>query len=255
MTRVLITIVLFLSGSLLEAAIAPHRAYYKVSMISAQDRTSIIDTKGTMTLKMDRVCDGWTIEQNSKTLTHTKMGIPEELIAHYVAWESESGDQLRFYTRRQVNSMTTERIDGVAGFGETQGTVDFNHPEIKTFPLGKATVPPMQHLQKILSLAEKGESMTSATVFDGSYFGEPVNISVFVGKASPACQQALGAVNQWPLHMAIFDQNSQDANPNFVINQNMSDNGVMCSYTIDFGDYKVRGDLQRVEYLDEKSCG
>src|SRR5690606_13171709 len=114
--------------------------------------------------------------------------------------------------------------------------------------------PPIAHMKKLIESAQSGEISVSQQVFDGSFYGNPVQINTFIGKKKGTCSRSLNDEPVWPMNLAIYAMPSVLATPNFEITQAIASNGVMCSYVIDFGDYKVQGILEKLEYLPESPC-
>lgn len=240
-------------------ALVPHHAHYTVALVSATSNSQVIGAEGTMELKMADVCDGWTVEQKSDTTLSLREDIVDVLSSHYVAWESKEGDRLRFYANRAHNGITSDNIRGEANFdgagGESQ--IEFQMPETLSVSVVPGTVPPLKHLMRLLNAAKSGQEMVSSEVFDGSSFGNPVHIDTFITKQKPSCSieknhNLKGPV--YPMQLALYGIEVKDSLPNLEIQQNFYANGVMCSYTVNFGDYKVQGTLQEVEYLPQASC-
>ncbi len=171
------------------SVLTPHRAYYRIKLVSKQQGSDIIDAYGLMTLEMDDVCEGWTIEQQSITTIQFSNRPVETLQANYAAWESKSGDRLKFYAKRIYNNRNRERVKGEAIFAADgqQGQITFTKPERATLPMNEGTLPPIKHLQHLIDSANNGDNMVSQKVFDGCVYGVPVAINTFIGGQKPTC--------------------------------------------------------------------
>ncbi|MBL0941215.1 MAG: DUF1849 family protein [Alphaproteobacteria bacterium] len=240
-------------------ALVPHHAYYNVALVSANSKSEVIGAEGTMELKMADVCEGWTIEQQSETTLSLREAAVEVMSSHYVAWESKGGNQLRFYANRALNGITAENIKGEANFDVDGGEshIEFQKPEVLRVSMAPGTVPPLKHLMRLLNAAKTGHDMVSSDVFDGSSFGNSVHIDTFIAKQKPYCsikkmKDLKGPV--YPMQLAVYGIEAKEALPNLEIQQNFYPNGVMCSYTVNFGNFKVKGTLQQVDYLPQASC-
>ncbi len=242
-------------------AIISHRAYYKVTLLSVNPDSEILDANGEMVIEMEDVCDGWTIEQKSWTNILLKTQPSESLKATYVAWESKAGDKLRFFAHRAFNNKIFEDVSGEARFtkaGGVKGHINFTKPKKMRLPIKSGTLPPITHLHFLINSAKSGQHMVSQEVFDGSFFGNPVQINTFIGIKAGTCALSKGKASQkmlWPMNLAVYGTASTRALPNFEIKQQLLDNGIMCSYIVDFGDYRMKGELIRLEYMPKNSCG
>jgi hypothetical protein len=254
-----ILVLVFLGDCTIAQALVPHHAHYKVALVSATRDSEVVAAEGTMELKMADVCDGWTVEQKTNTTLSLREVAVDVLSAQYVAWESKRGDKLRFYVNRAHNGIISENIKGEANFNVNGGgsQIDFQMPEVLSVGGIPGTVPPIKHLMRLLKAAQSGQEVVSSEVFDGSSFGNPVHIDTFITKQKPYCslkkkKDLKGPV--YPMQLAVYGGEAQDTLPSLEIHQNFYANGVMCSYTVDFGDYKVKGTLDQVEYLTKASC-
>lgn len=241
-------------------ALVSHRAHYKISLVSKERDSKVVGAEGTMVLEMRNMCDGWSVEQKSDTTLFLNASDDENLSSHYVAWESMDGDKLRFFTSRSRNGMLFEDVNGEAEFNLEggEGKISFNTPESISLAVKPGTIPPIKHLLSLLKAAGSGQEMVSNEVFDGSSFSDAVQINTFITKQKKQCGKEKhvkglkGPV--YPMQLAVYATASLNALPSFEISQKFYKNGVMCSYTVNFGDYKVAGTIDRVEYLPQKPC-
>lgn len=253
---------LFLPASL--HALTPHKVTYSVSLKRASPQSGIADAGGKMTFELKDTCDGWKIEQKSTTTLTTYGDDEGEVIsANYEAWQSKDGKLLKFHSTRISNSGAYEEVEGTGEFKAGQpGIIRFTSPEYKTIKVPAGIIPPITHLETIISSAEKGTLNISKNVFDGSYYGDPVSINAFLGKSRQGCEILKKSNNKqnyntkvWPVSLAIFGISDESPTPAFQVTQNLNSDGVMCSYTIDFnGRYALIGTPVKIEYPNNKVC-
>lgn len=236
------------------AKIIPHRAYYTVKLKNANSDSAVRDTEGRMVIELTHDCEGWMLKQESASVVQLKEAPSEMMRSVYTAWESNDGKNLRFKTERVFNEQAKDSVEGSAEFSDKGGTISYEMPETKKVRMEEGTLPPIMHLRRLIELAESGERTSSVQVFDGSFYGNPVLIDAFIGDHKGECKITDTKDTVYPMNLAIYAMPSVAPNPNFEIKQNMGQNGVMCSYEINFGDYTVQGTLDRFEALPDKSC-
>jgi hypothetical protein len=234
--------------------IMPHRAFYTVKLKSANGDSSVQNTDGRMIIELTHDCEGWTLTQESASVVDLKSAPSEMMRSVYTAWESEDGKSLRFKTERIFNEKLKDSVEGMADFTGKGGTITYQTPEIKEVTMRMGTLPPIAHMKKLIETAASGKQTYSIQVFDGSFYGNPVLIDTFIGDKKGVCKITESKSMVYPMNLAIYAMPSTSSNPNFEIKQNMGENGVMCSYEINFGDYTVEGKLDRFEPLPDKSC-
>lgn len=237
-----------------EVNILPHRAFYSVKLKSSKPDSSVKDTSGRMIIELTHDCDGWTLKQESASVVDLKT-LPQEVMRSvYTALESDDGKTLKFKTERVFNEKFKDSVEGTAGFTEAGGVISYKNPEDKQVLMSKGTLPPIAHMKRLIQSARAGQQSESAHVFDGSFFGNPVLIDAFIGKKKDSCDVTQLKEAVYPMNLAIYAMPSVASNPNFEIKQYMGENGIMCSYEINFGDYTVQGTLDRVEMLPNSAC-
>lgn len=237
-----------------EVKILPHRAYYTVKLEKANKDSSVENTDGRMIVELTHDCDGWTLRQESASVIDLKAQPSEMMRSVYTAKESEDGKTLNFKTERVFNEQTKDSVEGVAGFTEKGGTITYKSPEVTEIKMKEGTLPPIAHMKKLIEMAASGNKAYSIQVFDGSFFGNPVLINADLEGKQSSCNITDNKAPVYPMNLAVFAMPSTASNPNFEISQNMGSNGVMCSYKINFGDYSVKGTLDKVEFLPANAC-
>lgn len=234
--------------------ILPHRAFYSVKLESANKNSTVKDTDGRMIIELTHDCKGWNLKQDSASVIEMKSSPSESMRSVYTAQESDDGKSLSFKTERVFNEKTKDSVEGQAGFTDKGGSITYKTPETTQIQMKAGTMPPIAHMKKLIEAAESGQQSYSTQVFDGSFFGNPVLIDAFISDKKGNCQLTKTEETVYPMNLAIYAMPSTSSNPNFEITQNMGNNGVMCSYKINFGDYSVKGTLDRVEFLPNNVC-
>ncbi len=235
--------------------IMPHRAYYSVKLDTAKKDSGVKNTDGRMVIELTHDCDGWTLKQESASVVELKAGSSEMMRSEYKAVESDDGKTLNFKTERVFNETMKDSVEGNASFTEEGGTISYSAPEAASIAMKEGTLPPIMHLKKLIEKAKDGEQSYSTQVFDGSFFGNPVLIDAFITAQKGSCKITKKDCDVSPMNLAVYAMPSTTSNPNFEITQDMDrTNGVMRGYVINFGDYTVKGTLDKVEFLPSNAC-
>jgi len=254
----------FLFSLALEASVElqPHRAYYTVTMESRPDpRSSVTDARGTMLIELNKVCDGWTVQQRSETRLYHNDDTVEHIRWGYVTYEAEDGSLFTFNTYRKTNDELIEDIRGRAERKSDLVTVTYQKPEKKTLKLQEGVLFPLQHIKSLLSVAQEGEQIFPRIVFDGSSDEGSSEINTFIGAkkvtaGNPASEAAHQFANQpfWPVRFAVYGAEKTDYEPMYVTTQDLLPNGIIKQYVIDYGGMKIHGVLDRIELLRDGGC-
>jgi len=244
--------------------ILPHRAFYKMTLDSARNDSEVKAADGLMMFEWQDACDGWIVQQRLDVqLTHEDAENGAHLVTNYATWESKDGLRYNFNYKSTVNDNPYENFRGTAmldGVGKP-GLATFSSPEEKEVKLPAGTLFPTSHTLALINAATQKQTLLTATVFDGTDAQGMSEISAVIGAAQPVKDpQALAGSPDngklaWPLRMAFFDmEDSNKAEPEYEMDSNMLPNGVSEFMLIDYGKYRLRGTLQKIELLPKPHC-
>lgn len=241
----------------------PHRAIYGITLASARSGSGIATVTGELLADWSESCAGWTLDHRSRLDVTYAPGGAIRLTSSVTTWESRDGLDYRFDVSNAANGRVTERIEGRATLSAPgrPGRVIYDVPAGRVDSLPAGTVFPTTHSVRILAAAENAPTMVSMPVFDGMTLDGAFSISAVVGRAKapakgfPRPLAALEGKLSWPLQMAFYPVAGHAAEPSHEIGMVMYDNGVGADLLLDFGDFKVRARLIRLEMSERPSCG
>jgi len=257
-------IVGFLMPVGLEAVIElqPHRAYYTVTMGGRPTLSStIVDVRGTMMVELNKVCDGWTVQQLTEIRRYHDDDSVESIRWGYVTWEADDGILFKYNTFRKVDDELTESIRGLAKKTDKGIEAVYQSPKAMTLALPEGVLFPIQHTKTLLQAAEEGDHMLPRIVFDGSSTDGASEINTFIGAkkvmaGNPAAEGAHQFANQpfWPVRFAVYGLGKTGYESDYITTQELLPNGIIKQYEIDDGTMKIHGVLDRVELLNKEGC-
>lgn len=244
-----------------KAEILSHRAYYKLSLDSAKNNSEVKDAEGLMMFEWQDACDGWIIQQKLDVNFAHEEGEGVHLVSNYTTWEAKDGLRYSFNYRSTVNDNPFENFRGSASLpkaGEA-GLALFTLPEKKEVKLPAGTLFPSAHTLRLLDAAGHEQKMFTATVFDGTDAVGMSEISAVIGAQQPikedmAKEGLKGPAVAWPLRMAFFDFGEQAPEPKYEMDTNMLPNGVSEFMVLDYGKFRLRGKLEKIELLPKSGC-
>ncbi|OFW68624.1 MAG: hypothetical protein A2X70_01400 [Alphaproteobacteria bacterium GWC2_42_16] len=242
--------------------IQPHRAYYTVSMISQPSiKSTVTDVRGTMMLELSKVCGGWTSQQVSDIWKYMGEDEVEHIRWGYVTFESDNSSLFKFNTFRKVDDDLVEDIRGKAKKDKKIAEVIYQNPMEKRLKLSEGTLFPLEHIKGLLAIAEQGEHLYPAIVFDGSSMDGASEINTFIGgKKVQAGNPSLESTHQfagqpfWPVRFSVYGSGGIGYEAEYTTTQELLPNGIIKQYVIDDGIIKIRGVLDRIELLPKEDC-
>lgn len=240
----------------------PHRAYYTISMISVPSiKSTVTDVRGTMMLELFKTCDGWASQQVSDVWHYSGEDEVEHIRWGSVTFESVDNHFFKFNVFRKVDDELVEDIRGQAIKCAKGIEVNYQKPNKVTLKLPEGTLFPLEYTQGLLKIAEEGEHMYPAVVFDGSSTEGPAEIDVFVGEkrvmaGNPGAEGAhqFAAQPFWPVRFSVYGEGGCQYEAEYTTTQELLPNGIIKQYVIDDGTIKIRGVLDRVEVLPKEGC-
>ena len=254
-------------AALAGADLVSHRAIYKMSLATAKSGSGVTAASGAMSYKFGDSCNGWTVENKTALTFAYSDGAPVTTTWDFVTWESKDGLHYRFRVRSTRDGTVNEEIEGVADLdGKGKGGVaKFTLPEAKTLKLPKGTLFPTEHTVRMIELAQTGEHLAERTLFDGTGTDQAFQVSAIIGKASPIAKISgpleVTGINRkllntasWPMQMAFFPDGSADPEPDYEVGVRYYQNGVADEVLQSFGNFSLKGTLEKLESLPKSDC-
>lgn len=241
--------------------IAPHQAAYKLTMTESDSPGGVVDVTGGMTFEWAEACEGWAIEQRYLLQIESAEAPGLEIKASYVTWESKDGLRYRFFVKRSRTGSPVEHIRGEAvltGSGEP-GKVVFTEPRSETIDLPAGTLFPTQQILSLMRSAKKGERFQQHMLFDGGDIvgAQPVTAVLLAQRANRPNSLLTPPLHQElfrPISLAYFREADKTGTVDFEMTMDLQDNGIVPNLTLDYGDFIVAGELQKLTALPKPKC-
>ena len=239
--------------------IVAHKAFYEMQMGEKLQNSHIVSVNGRSVFAMERECSGWRSIEDYMIQFVAENGGADRVLSHFESWEADSGDKYSF------DIMEESSFEGRKDFGgfvqleaDNSGEAFFTMAPETALDLPTDTLFPVQHVQRVLRLAESGEKMVAATVFTGA---EPdsalMRTSTVVGgwRDEPAADLGpLAEDGYWQINIAYFKPAAKTAEPEYEIKFSMQRNGLVRGYVIDYGDFSIEASLTSVEPVEAQAC-
>lgn len=243
------------------AVILPHDAFYTLSLESVREGSTVADARGEMSLKWAEDCEGWASSQRFQLEVFDAVKPTVDIDSSFASWESKDGLAYRFTVRNVRNGRLDKELLGQATLrGEGMaGTAEFSGAEPVRLELPAGTVFPFRHLLDIIDAAVAGDKLVSRLVFDGTDEENVFEVSGIISSlraADPDDPQlpASAARPWWSMGFAFFHADSEEIEPFYELTVQLLDNGITRLFKLDYGDFVIRVDLDRIELLSRPSC-
>lgn len=235
---------------------AAHQAVYDLT--SEQIRGAEIEgVTGTMAYEVIDACDGWASRQRLQMTITNRHGQDIQMVSDYTTWESKDGLSMRFRMRQTTDGAVTTDVAGDAALDKPggEGQARYVLPARAVKPLPAGTLFPMRHTEAIIEAAREGKKFTTLPLFDGTDDTGAQQTSVVVfswGQAQNGKWPDLKALANGRVHVAFFDHSAADAQPDYEVSMRYWQNGVADDLDMDFGDFVMKGKLNRLTLLPSR---
>lgn len=248
------------AGSAIRAAPAvdllPHRAAYRLTLLDSAGDAGLSEVRGGLVLEWRVACDGWLSQQRLGFVAQADDGPGFTYDVRFSSWEARDSTAMRFNVRSFDGPRLQEEFRGqarLAGPGG-EGKVSYAVPEGEEAALPAGTVFPTEHVQDLIAAARAGERFVTREVFDGSGEDALTRATAVIGPAKDVDLPEGRTERRWPVGLAYFPLAGDDALPQFEIAFDLSEGGVLHEVTLDYGDFSLKADLEKLEPLDRPAC-
>ncbi|SNB62392.1 protein of unknown function [Arboricoccus pini] len=234
-----------------------HRAAYRLSLLTAD--TGIESIRGGLVVEWQAACDGWISNQRLgfvATSGEDDQGFSYDV--RFSSWESRDNKNLRFTVSSFEGDQLRDEFKGNAALATLGGPGEalFEQPANEKVELPAGTLFPTEHLRRLISAAEAGEHFVTNQVFDGSGGKGLTQITAVIGKPGDvaASDDDQTRVPNWRVSLAYYGSDDSSDTPDFETEFDLAANGVMRNMRMDYGNFVLKADLEKLEVLPMPSC-
>ena len=250
--------------ALASPSLTSHEAIYELDLKSSTASAEVLTIDGKTHYTLKKVCDGWTSSENYAISFGFENDGVANFISHYKTWEAEDGSSFTYDIIENSDAIGEKSFEGFANsIGElVEAFHSDGNGEMRTLP--KDTSFPINNLLEMMEQARE-----SAPVFSRShlFFGGEIDdslyyISAIMGKKKTNVPKKnlaktmgdLAENSYWPLSIAYYDPQAQGVEPEYAIAFQLQDNGIIRGYTVDYGSFKMRATLKKLDQIDPEPC-
>jgi hypothetical protein len=241
------------------AGIASYEAVYQLDLWENTPSSAVESVNGKTFYSLTRGCDGWHSTEKYAINFLLSEGQSTEFVSVYDVWESHKGDSFSFNIKEDSSFDGKKSYEGFANLFTGYGEAQFFGDTDGSIELPSHTVFPQKHLTTLIKQAEAGSRVYQSHLFiggeadDSQYF-----TSTLIGNAKEISMDIdMGRHSDdtlWPLRVAYFDPEANDAEPEYEIEFMIQPNGIIRSYVVDYGDFSMRAIMESFTTVNEESC-
>jgi hypothetical protein len=233
-----------------------HRAAYRLSLASSQSG-GFSSVRGALVMEWRASCEGWLSNQQLGFVAQPDEGDPTSYDVRFSSWESLDNTQLRFNIRAFDDGEIAEeyRGDAVLAGLNGAGMARYEIPEPRELQLPTGTIFPTEHIRRLIAAARMEQTVVAHEVFDGSGPEALTRVTAVIGQPrTDALPIKEVARTRWPISLAYYDPQENDATPQFELSFDLAENGVLSNVTLDYGEFSLNAKLEEVQTYPAPSC-
>lgn len=246
--------------------LAPHIAVYDLKLDTSRASRSVDGATGRIAYDFSGdACDGYTLSFRQVTLLQSAETGERQIDIRTSNFEDGEGKLFRFKTQSVVGNRLDDRNDGSAERRGDSYRVTMTQPRRERHDIGGDVVFPSEHLKRIIQAGRRGETTLSVKVYDGSDDGKVVydTLAVIGRRIEPgtsmtleaaARKPELDALARWPVKISYYKAGSGEVTPSYSISFDLYENGVTRKLVLDYRDFRMIGELTRLEVKPATAC-
>lgn len=254
------------AASAAEVVLVPHRAAYELSLAGATGNRPIESADGRIALEFtEATCEGYAFNFRQATRINTGEGETRTSELRSTTFEDVKGELFRFNSQSFTNNRLERTTEGRAERGSDGGvSVALTRPKRAKLDFDGVAAFPTHHMRQLIEAAQAGKTVFEMKIYDGSDGGEKVYDTTALIGAKPVTGEAgleeasakagLGDVRRWPVRISYFEPGAGERTPVYVLSFDMFENGISGALRLDFGEFRLKGEMKRLDLLPKGDC-
>lgn len=247
--------------------LVPHKAVYDLSLLSSEGPRGIDAARGRIAFDFSGdACEGYALSFRQVTVLESAEGEPKTSDLRTTTFEDGGGASFKFRTESLFGPGPAKVVDGDADRRPKGGlAVRVTKPNRDRLDALGDVLFPTAHMKTLIEAAQRGETLVSAKVFDGSDDGRKVydTLSVIGRKIEPGSTAGLEEVAKtsgldklvrWPVTISYFTEGDGERTPIYTITFELFQNGVSGALKLSYGNFALKGEMKTLELMPATDC-
>jgi hypothetical protein len=253
-------------GAAERVVLAPHRAVYDLKLDTSKSARNVDAASGRIAFDFTGdACEGYALSFRQVTVLQGGEGGARQIDVRTTNFEDGEGKLFRYRTQSLLGGRVEERNDGTVEFSGGKFVARITQPKPDRHEFSAEVVFPSEHLKRVIRAARAGQTTLGVQVYDGSDDGKQIydTLAVIGRRIAPgpldALEEAvrkpeLTALARWPVSISYFKQGSGEQTPSYTIGFDIFENGVTRALRLDYRDFRLTGDLVRLDLMPLTPC-
>ncbi len=242
----------------LSSTIVSHKAYYDLEFLTNETPSLVDGGTGKSSFMLEKQCKGWALKETFAITFNLNNKNNSKNFSIFSSFEDFTAKNFSF---EHLDKNDFEKEIFYSGYAQKKRNIldgiVFDKKNEK-FTFNDDILFPTEHLEILLKNAKKNINFHTAKVFFGSDKDNLVKIvSAFIGKKINtvlSLENNLLKKQVWPIQLSFYNLNQKNPDPKTKVIAYVDESGIAHSYTVDYGNYKMKGKLTSIEKVNRLKC-
>lgn len=242
-------------------SLVSHKANYTLTMGEKSKNALVQNVRGKISFELRDECDGWSLTEDYLFQFVYESGEEITILSHSDSWEDSEGQLYSFDVREQNSYEPVSIYTGFANLPPESkvGEASYAGAYNDNLKLSDDILFPVTYTRAIIDAAEKGEKFMSKQLFVNSTPEDALKTaSAAIGNKKPFNSDiqidGVTTSHYWPIDIAYFKTNAKKATPDYQIQMDLHDNGVVTDFLIDYGDFTIHATISDGNLIENPDC-
>ncbi len=235
-----------------------HKATYTLDVEDIEDNSFLEGGQGQTYFEIMENCEGWNVKEDYVLIYELPNKKMTNSYSSYSTFENFSGTKHSFELNEKSELNGNNSYQGFVEKNNINISGSVINSSIKKLSFKKDTLLPIEHLKKLIEAAKNGEKIFTKKVFFGNEQKEYIKIvSAFIGKKRNSRFNDFDYFRNkivWPMKIAFYNESSKSENPDYEILLDLDESGVVHSYEVHYGNFKIKAVLKDFNVMKKKRC-
>ena len=235
-----------------------HKATYTLNVEDIEENSFLEGGQGQTYFEIIEKCDGWNVKEDYVLVYELPEKKMTNSYSRYSTFENFLGTKHSFELNEKSELNGDNSYQGFIEKNNINISGSVINNSIKQLSFNKDTLLPLEHLKKLIEAAKNEKKIFTKKVFFGNEDKEYIKIvSAFIGKKQKSKFKKFDYFKNkiiWPMKIAFYKENTKSENPDYEISLDLDEYGVVHSYQVDYGNFKIKAVLKDFNVLQKENC-
>ena len=240
------------------AQLLSHNAIYSLNIKQINKNSSLEGGQGRSVYEIKQVCNGWNVNEDYILVYEYANNKNAKIFSSHKTFENTNGTQHSFEHSEKSDFNGESNYEGYIQKINNKIIGSLIGKNKKELSFNKDVLFPVDHLKQLINIAKNKGNFFTSKVFFGSENKKFIKtVSAFISKKRNSKiknNTYLSNKMIWPIKLAFYPNGTIQSKPDYEITIELDEVGVVHSYNVNYGDFIVQANLQKIRILEITEC-